>query len=93
MLSVLVLTMKVSIVATRHMCILHARSMGHCCYDLGELLVSVDRDTYALISAGVVVRALMMVFELSSLSLPTPKTQISGEVPHAWPDVRQRKKK
>ena len=29
MLSVLVLTMKVSIVATRHMCILHARSMGH----------------------------------------------------------------
>lgn len=70
------------------MCILHVGGMGHCCYDLGELLVSVDRDTYALISAGVVVRALMMVFELSSLSLPTPKTQISGEVPHAWPDVR-----
>jgi hypothetical protein len=73
------------------MCIPHFGGMGHCCYDLGELLVSVDRDTYALISAGVVVRALMMVFELSSLSLTTPKTQISGAVPHAWSDVRQKK--
>ena len=74
-------------------CIPHVGGMGHCCDDQGELLVSVDRDRYALISAGLVVRGLKMEFESLSLSSPTPKTQISGEVPHAWPDVRQRKNK
>ena len=51
-------------------------------------MVSVDHDMYTLSSAGLIVRGLKVAFESLSLLSLTPKTQISGEVPHAWPDVR-----
>ena len=53
------------------------------------MLVSVDLDRCALILASLTVRAMMAALASSSLSLPTPKTRVSGKVPHAWPDVRQ----
>ena len=53
------------------------------------MLVSVDLDRCALISVSLAVRVSMAAFASSSSSLPTPKTRVSGEVPHAWPDLRR----
>ena len=53
------------------------------------LFVSVDHDRCALILMSLTVRVSMAEFALSSSLSPTPKTQVSGEMPHAWPDARR----
>ena len=66
----------------------HKGELGTCDW-WGGMLVSVDLERCALLSASLAVRALMAACASSSSSSPTPKTQVSGEVPHAWLDVRR----
>ncbi len=66
----------------KHGCKLGLR--GRC----AGLLVSVDREGCALISTSLAVRSSRVACASSSSLSPTPKTQVSGKVPHAWPAER-----